>query len=70
MLWSPLGYTSDRNHDGYFIPRINDIEQTQPFKIVRENKLEAIKTGLAAFYNAKDWATYIKQAQDNGFYLD
>ena len=70
MLWSPLGYTSDRNHDGYFLPKINDTEQTHPYNTVRKYSLEQIKTGLAAFYNAKDWASYIKQAQDNGFYLD
>ena len=70
MLWSPLGYTSDRNHDGYFLPRINDMEQAQPYKTVRTYSLAQIKNGLAAFYNAKDWATYVKQAQDEGFYLD
>ena len=70
MLWSPLGYTSDRNNDGYFLPKINDMEQTMPYKTVRTYSLAQIKKGLPAFYNAKDWATYVKQAQDEGFYLD
>ena len=70
MLWSPLQYTSDRGSFDYFVPKINGVTQAQPYKTVRTYSLDQIKTGLPQFFNATDWASWIKQAQDEGFYQD
>ena len=70
MLWSPLQYTSDRGSFDYFVPKINGVTQAQPYKTVRTYTLDQIKTGLPQFFNATDWASWIKQAQDEGFYQD
>ena len=70
QIWSPLEYTSDRPKDGYFIPSINSIQQPQPYKTLRTYSLDQIRTGLQAYYNATDWAKWVQQARDEGFYLD
>lgn len=69
-LWSPLAYTSDRGVYDYFLPVINSIKKTEPFKTVRENSLSAIKKGLADFYTKSNWDKWLSQSQKQGFYTD
>ncbi len=68
-LYSPISYAGGRDNT-YFQPRISGVALDQPFKIVREQSLDAIKTGLANYYTAADWASYIQRAKEQGFFKE
>ena len=69
-MYSPIAYASDRVNFSYFVPKINGVAVTAPFQAVREYSLDDIKTGLRAFYSADEWARYIQQAKEQGFFTD
>ena len=66
-LYSPISYAGGRDNT-YFLPKINGIAIDQPFKAVRENSLDAIRDGLAAYHSQADWQGYIERAQEQGFF--
>lgn len=66
-LYSPISYAGGRNNS-YFQPKINGVLLDQPFKIVRENSLDAIKTGLLNTRSASEWAGYLEKAKGQGFF--
>ena len=70
QLYSPLSYAGGRDTNTYFLPRINGLAIDQPFKVVRENSLDVIKTGLANYYSAANWAAFIEKAKTQGFFND
>lgn len=69
-LSSPLAYASSRGEMGayLFCPRFDGSINDQPFKTVRTYNLDKVKTGLQDVYKASDWATFIAEAKQEGFF--
>lgn len=67
---SPLSYASDKGIHNIFLPSIRGTYPTSVVKAVQNYTIDEIVAGLAASYTAENWATYISQAQDNGFFTD
>lgn len=67
---SPLAYASDKAVRNIFLPSIRGTFPTSAVKAVQNYSMEEIVEGLKKAYTAENWATYLDQARDNGFFND